>query len=278
MSVLIKIREYQNLSASESVIQSYILKNAQDFLNQSVREVAKETYTSPSTVVRFCKRIEPLGFNTLKLKLATEVDSYKNINLDVLDSTIIEPNDSFNDVIEKITHISIQSIEETRLLLDESIMQHVAALIAEHSIIDFYGTGASNVVATDAAFKFMRIGKVSQCFQLYDRQTVQALNSNSHHVAMVFSFSGETKEMIDIAKKLQENGTQTVAIVGTIGSALPRYTDYTIYVSAKETTFRSGAMASRTAQLYVVDLLYAMCSLYDYEKSHLNVAKTRISL
>lgn len=278
MSVLIKMREYENLSATEVLVRDYILNHSRDFITQSVREVAKKTYTSPSTVVRFCKRIEPDGINQLKIKLAREIDSYKNINIDILESTIIEPEDTFEDLKQKISHISIQSIQETKLLLDQKVINEASELIAKAGIIDFYGTGASNVVATDAAYKFMRIGKISQCFQLYDRQLVQALNSNDQHVAVIFSFSGETKEMIEIAKKLQQNSTPTIAIVGKIGSTLSNFTNYNIYVSAKETTFRSGAMASRTAQLFVVDLLYAMCSLYDYENSHLNVAKTRIHM
>lgn len=278
MSVLIKIREYKNLSDTETIIQQYILSNTEKFLKQNVREIAKETFTSPSTVVRFCKRVEPEGFNQLKIKLATEIDSYKNVNLNVLDSTIIEPNDTYQDLRDKISKISIQSIEETRLLLDEKVICDAAELIASKPIIDFYGTGASNVVATDASYKFMRIGKISQCYQLYDRQMVQALNSSNNHVALLFSYSGETKEMIEIAEVLQKNGTKMISIVGSVGSSLSKLSNYNIYVSAKETTFRTGAMASRTSQLFVADLLYAMCSLHDFEKSHINVAKTRISM
>ncbi|AMC94423.1 hypothetical protein AOC36_10700 [Erysipelothrix larvae] len=278
MSILIKIREYGGLSQSESMVQKYILHNTKKFLSQSCRDVAKETYTSPSTVTRFCKRIVPEGMHAMKLKLATEVESYKNINLDILNSTIIQPNDSVLDVTDKITKISIQSIEETRLLLNEADLVDAAKMIVDATAVDFYGTGASNVVAIDASYKFMRIGKIAQCYQLVDRQLVQSLNSNQNHVGLIFSFSGETKEMIEIAKNLQESGTPSIAIVGSIGSQLPKYTDLAIFVSAKETTFRSGAMASRTAQLFVVDLLYAISSLYDYDKSHLNVAKTRISV
>lgn len=55
MSVLIKMREYHNLSETELVVKNYILKNTKDFLNESVRDIAKKTFASPSTVVRFCQ-------------------------------------------------------------------------------------------------------------------------------------------------------------------------------------------------------------------------------
>ncbi|NLY62352.1 MAG: MurR/RpiR family transcriptional regulator [Erysipelothrix sp.] len=118
MSILIKIREHQNLSQSEKLIQEYILKNSREFLTLGVRDIALKTYTSPSTVVSFCKKIDPKGFIQLKLKLATEIDSYKNIKDVILDNSIIVQDDSFLDVVDKISAISIQSTEETRLLLD----------------------------------------------------------------------------------------------------------------------------------------------------------------
>lgn len=278
MSILIKIREYQHISQAESFVQKFILKHPNEFLSMKVREVAEYTFTSPATVVRFCKRIEPMGFNILKIKLSREVESYKNTKMEILDTTMIKSSDTYQDIRDKITQINLDSIRETELLLDRETIESVAFRIMNAKVIDLYGVGASNVVATDAAYKFMRIGKVVQFYQLIDRQRVQARNSNGDHMAILFSFSGETKEMVDIAQTIQQTGTPSVSIIGKIGSKLASCTDYNIYVSAKETTFRSGAMASRTAQLYIVDIIYAMCHLFDYDKTHERVSKTRIDL
>lgn len=277
MNFLIKIKKYNNLSEAENTVREYILKHPNQFLLETVREIAIKTYTSPATVVRFCKKINQEGFQRLKIDLAKEIDSYTNMQKEFEDSTIINPEDSFNNIKNKLAETSKNSIVETQALMDETIIKKVAELVYESKVIDLYGSGASNLVAIDASYKFMRINKLTQCYQLFDRQIVQALNSNQSHVAIIFSFTGETKEMIEIAEILTENNIDIIAVIGTIGSTLQKYSKYPIFFNSKETTFRSGAMSSRIAQLYVVDLIYMMVRLIDNEETNLNIAKTRIN-
>ena len=59
-------------------------------------------------------------------------------------------------------------------------------------------------------------------------------------------------------------------------NSLNRIADHNLFVTAKETVFRSGAMASRTAQLYVIDLLYAIYCSLDYDEIIQKIQKTRI--
>lgn len=277
MNILVKIKNYENLSAAENTVKEYILKHPNQFLSETVREIAEKSYTSPATVVRFCKKINSQGIQQLKIDVAKEIDSYINMQKEFEDSTIIKPKDSFNNIKNKIAEISKNSIVETQELMDEATIKKVAELIYESEVIDLYGSGASNLVAIDASYKFMRINKLTQCYQLFDRQIVQALNSNRSHIAIIFSFTGETKEIIEIAKILKENNINIIAVIGTIGSTLQKYSDYPIFFNSKETTFRSGAMSSRIAQLYVVDLIYMMVSLIDNEKTNKTIAKTRIN-
>ena len=276
MSVLIKLRDYRNLSAAENQVREYILKYPKKVLEYTVYELAKESFTSPATVVRLCKKIDIKGFARLKVLLAEETKYFQDMKLNLLDTTTIEKNDSPHAIIEKITNIAIKTIEETRVLVNEKQFMQVARLLQKAVIIDFYGVGASNPVAIDAQYKFMRIGKNVITYQLYDRQYVQAVNSDASHVGIIISYSGETKEMLKIAGILQKNGTPVVAVTSSGENSLNRIADYNLFVTAKETVFRSGAMASRTAQLYIIDILYALYCSLDYDESIKKIQQTRI--
>ncbi len=276
MSVLIKLRDYRNLSAAENQVREYILKYPKKVLEYTVYDLAKESFTSPATVVRLCKKIDIKGFARLKVLLAEETKYFQDMKLNLLDTTTIEKNDTPHAIIEKITNIAIKTIEETRVLVNEKQFMEVARLLQRAVIIDFYGVGASNPVAIDAQFKFMRIGKNVITYQLYDRQYVQAVNSDANHVGVIISYSGETKEMIQIAGILQKNGTPVVAVTSSGENSLNRIADYNLFVTAKETVFRSGAMASRTAQLYIIDILYALYCSLDYDESIQKIQQTRI--
>ncbi len=276
MSVLIKLRDYQNLSAAENQVREYILKYPKKVLEYTVYDLARESFTSPATVVRLCKKIDVKGFTHLKVLLAEEIKYFQDMKLNLLDSTTIEKDDTPHAVIEKITNIAVKTIEETRVLVNEKEFMKVAHLLEKAVIIDFYGVGASHIVAMDGLFKFMRIGKNVITYQFYDRQYVQAVNSDASHVGIIISYSGETKEMLQIAGILQKNGTPVVAVTSCGENSLNRVADYNLFVTAKETVFRSGAMASRTAQLYIIDILYALyCSLH-YDDTIQKIQQTRI--
>ena len=276
MSVLIKLRDYRNLSAAENQVREYILKYPKKVLEYTVYDLARESFTSPATVVRLCKKIDVKGFTHLKVLLAEEIKYFQDMKLNLLDSTTIEKDDTPHAVIEKITNIAVKTIEETRVLVNEKEFMKVAHLLEKAVIIDFYGVGASHIVAMDGLFKFMRIGKNVITYQFYDRQYVQAVNSDASHVGIIISYSGETKEMLQIAGILQKNGTPVVAVKSCGENSLNRVADYNLFVTAKETVFRSGAMASRTAQLYIIDILYALyCSLH-YDDTIQKIQQTRI--
>lgn len=277
MSVLIKLRDYRNLPEAESEVRKYILKNSKEVLEMTVYDVAKNSYTSPATVIRLCKKLDLKGFNQFKIKLASEIRGFDNMQLDILDVTNVSPNDSPVMIIDKITNIERQSIEETRMLLNEKDLMKAAEHLHNATIIDFFGVGASNIVAFDATYKFMRIGKNVACYQLYDRQYVQAVNADAKHVAVIFSYSGETKEMVEVLNELQKNGCYVITVTCSSSNTLAKLADNSISVSSKETLFRSGAMASRITQLYIVDILYALCCQYDYDNVKAKVVKTRIT-
>lgn len=277
MSILIKLRDFQNLPAAENEIRNFILKNPKDVLDMTVYEVASQTYTSPATVVRFCKRMDVKGFNKLKIELSSEVKSFDNLHLELLDSTVIQRDDDAVTIIDKITNIAFESIEETRLLLNIKDLQTAVKWIKEAAIVDLYGVGASNIVAMDALYKFMRVGKTTACYSLYDRQYVQAVNSNAHHVGLIFSYSGETKEMIEVTNILRKNGTNVISITSSASNTLTSLSNINLTVSTRETVFRSGAMASRTSSLYIVDLLYALYCRIDYDHASEMIELTRIT-
>ena len=276
MSVLIKLRDQRNLSEAENQVREYILRYPKRVLEYTVYDLARESFTSPATIVRLCKKLDIKGFSRLKVLLAEETKYFQNIKLNLLDTTTIEKDDSPGDIIDKITNISVKTIEETRVLVNKEKLLQVARLMKEANIIDFYGIGASSLVAVDGQFKFMRIGKNVIVHQHYDRQYVQAVNSDASHLGIIISYSGETKEMLQIAGILQKNGTPVVAVTASGENSLNRIADHNLFVTAKETVFRSGAMASRTAQLYVIDLLYAIYCSLDYDEIIQKIQKTRI--
>ena len=75
-------------------------------------------------------------------------------------------------------------------------------------------------------------------------------------VALGVSHSGTTCEVVDALELAGRRGAVTVALTNFPRSPLALVADHVLTTAAHETTFRSGAMASRIAQLTVVDCLF----------------------
>ena len=85
MSVLINLRDHKKLPEAENEIRTYILKHPKEVLSMSIHELAKKTYTSPTSIVRLCKRLDIKGFSQLKIQLSSEIKTFDNLHLEILD-------------------------------------------------------------------------------------------------------------------------------------------------------------------------------------------------
>ena len=277
MSLILKLREAKNLTPNEVAAAHYITMNSLEVTKMSCTDLAKKTYTSPATITRLCKKIGVKGYPEFKVILASEINFFSKNSLQINENREIDKKDSINEIINKISSLSIDSLKETRLLLDEKTVESVIQKIDKAKIIDFYGVGASHFVSLDANYKFMRVGKITATYALYDQQYVQAQNSNENHLAVIFSYSGETKEIINISKILAENKTQIISITKNSDNTLEKIADESLYVTAKETLYRSAAIYSRISMLNIIDILYTAYSNLNYEKTLKALGKTRIS-
>ena len=74
-------------------------------------------------------------------------------------------------------------------------------------------------------------------------------------VLVAISHSGTTVDVVDVMTEFKARGVKIILITNTLRSPSTAIADLVLYTSARETTFRSGATASRIAQLTVVDCL-----------------------
>ena len=103
--------------------------------------------------------------------------------------------------------------------------------------------------------KLNRLGKSSIAW----RDAHSALTSISllkrGDLLIAVSHSGTTIDVVDVITSFKERGIRIVLITNAMRSPAANLADLVLYTSARETTFRSGATASRIAQLTVVDCL-----------------------
>ncbi|WP_458125721.1 MurR/RpiR family transcriptional regulator [Paenibacillus sp. Z3-2] len=70
--LLQKLKYASQLTAQEKHIVDYILNNPEVVFDSTAHELAQQTYTSSSTIVRLCKKLGTKGYPDFQLKLAVQ--------------------------------------------------------------------------------------------------------------------------------------------------------------------------------------------------------------
>lgn len=272
-SVLIRLQEYENrASSAEKNVIEMVLKDPEAVVKFSIHQLAQEAFTSPSTIVRLCNKLEFKGYKEFHKALIYELAVRKKASVKKLEK--IKKEDSLEEIVDKVTYRNIISLEKSRKLVNYEVLKEAVDALMESDCIFLFGIGSSLLVAKDAYLKFMRIGKLCQVYDDWHGQLLYAKNMTPRDIAVIVSYSGLTEEMLECGREVKKSGARIIAITRFEASALAKMADYCLNVASTELMFRSGAMASRISQLNMVDILYSVYVNTHYDENLERISKT----
>lgn len=251
-----------DLSPVEASIAAVILSDPERAADCTIGQLAQLAGSSEATVTRFCRSIGLSGYAQLRMKLAVAVDQRRSggevSGFAMLEE--FEPGDPLDRVVEKVASANAQAAALTGRQLDlADLTRAIDALTGARRILCI-GVGSSAIPAADAAGKLRMTGRAAT-----DTPDVHsALMTTSHYrkgdVVLAFSHSGRSREIIDILDAAAERGATTILVTNAEGTPAARRADILLRTAAHETSFRSGGLGSRIAQLTVVDILFVAMS------------------
>ena len=255
MSGILRIREiYEELTPAEKKLASYVLEHGEQVVGLAASDFAELCDTSPASVIRFVKKLGFEGLQDFKIDIAKGLALKLNNQENVYEAVSV--HDSTRDIISKIARGNIKAIEDTMGMLDEkSVAEAIQALIeAKH--INIYGVGASGLVAQDLQYKLMRISKSVSMYMDSHTQLTSSIHMKKGDVAIGISHSGRTMEVFKALEKSKLRGARTISITKYGSSPISDIADIKLYTASVEKHLRTGAIASRIAQLTVVDIIF----------------------
>lgn len=276
VNVLLKLREAQkSFSPSERGVAGYILNNPDKAANQSIHDLADASYSSPSTVIRVCKRIGCSGYRELRKELVYEMGALRHAS-----KARLSPKGkgmSTEAVAQQVTQQNILSLNDSLHLLDwDAIAACITLLHGCHHIL-LFGIGSSLCVARDAYLKFTRINRACLISDDWHVQLLHARNATRKDVAIVISYSGETEEVIACMETLKKSAVPIIAVTRCASSRASRLATYNLYVPSAEPLLRSAAMTSRISQLNIIDILFTLFVNYEPDAYVQQITKTHMS-
>ena len=274
-NALILLQEYSaSASPEEQGLIRFILNAPETAANSNIKQLSSLSYTSQSTIVRLCTKIGFSGYREFRNVLYGELEALKRIIRD--DDPEISVSDSIGDIASKVTMANIKSLEETLHLFDVETIDKCVSLIDGCRTLGLFGVGAGLVVARDAYMKMLRINKPCVFNDDWHNQRLQAQNLGKEDLAIVISYSGRTREVVDCTRILAKNNCPIIAITQNDASPVAQLSSYNIYIPSTEQVLRSGAMSSRMAQMNVIDVLYTAYAFRKFDGLKQRLAETYI--
>ncbi|HET7717557.1 MAG TPA: MurR/RpiR family transcriptional regulator [Bauldia sp.] len=237
------------LRKSERKVAEVVLADPDAAMNSTVAILARSAGVSDPTVIRFCEGIGCDGFHDFKIALARGRAFAMHAH------SVIGAKDAPADVAGKIFQYTIASLDRARRKLDPAEVAKAIEILAGARKIDFFGFGASAIVALDAQQKFPLFGK--PCIATIDshQQYMAVLTMEPEDVLVAISNTGETEAILQCVEAARLRGAKVIGITGQKGSTLARYCDAVLVVETHENTNVYTPTTSRLGALVIVDIL-----------------------
>ncbi|MDQ0217094.1 MurR/RpiR family transcriptional regulator [Peribacillus cavernae] len=254
LRILTKIKNnISQFTEAEKKVGLYILDHPDFIPTMTTRELAQQAEASEASVVRFCKSIGVGSFKMLKVVLAKEnTVSEANIN----NFSLLQTNDTPSSLFHKVTYFNKSAIELTLNTLDQKDFELAVEKIKTAEKIALFGVGGSYPPAIDVQYKLMKLG-FNAIASADFHYTVSLLSMmKESDVLFVISTSGKTKEVLELAAFAKDQKVTVIALTALKKSPLYKTADFKLCIPDVEEEHRVGSIASRMAQLNIIDALY----------------------
>ncbi len=233
----------------------------------TIVELAERSDTSPTTVTRFCRALGFDGYADMRLAIATATGRTPPGGDEVDLGREIRPTDPPTEVLGMIAAADSRAISATAAQLDVEVACRAAAAIAGARRIDLYGLGGSAAMAEDLQVRLHRIDVACWTWRdLHGGLTSAALLGPSD-AAVAISYSGCTRETVELLAEAGSHGATTIAVTSYPQSPLADAADLVLTTAIPETPFSTDVFAARHAQLVVLDLLYVLVAQRSYGRT-----------
>ena len=262
----------KNFTKAEKKVVEAVLDNPEEVLYSSITDLAEKAGVGDTTVVRFCRKVGFKGYQDFKMFLAGELSGNSGDNLNII-STKLDKDDDIDTIIQKIINTNVKALKDTAALLNTKDIEAAVTLIEKSKAIYFYGSGISGHTAADARNTFMRVGLLANVFSDAHMQAMSASLLTPEDLAIAISHSGSSKDTIETLRIAKESGAKTICITHYAKAPITKYADIILLSGHKEGPLQGGALTTKIAQMFVIDILYTEYCRRNPEKASISREK-----
>ena len=235
------LEKLRHASETDIHIANYITNHEQSVAFMRVRELAEKTHVSPATIVRFTQKMGFSSFPELRLALKQKLANEGTTSSQLTTDDFFLENTYFpEDFQEKVTQL--------------------VSFLNQVDVVNCLGTGSSSAMAQYAQQRFSSLGyqsfaSVSTFIPYLAVKREQPAKGNKE-ICLLFSVSGETPDLIHIAKALKETSIKSVSITNKEANTLTTLCDFSLsYDTPLKRQSYAVDMSTQIPVVYIIETL-----------------------
>lgn len=204
-----KIIENKKLTEREIEVLKYIIENIDSVNKMGVRGIAKENFTSTTTIMRLAKKLGYSGF----------LEMQYNLNSIAKNSTIEDLNKI--NFIESLNMESLLKMNERK-----DIDNFIDILVEDNSkFIFIYGNGFSSIVAEYINKKLLVMGK--KCILSNGTDSIGVFENNLDYISCIIALSksGESPMVLNKVKIAKDHNIKVVSFTNEDENSVSKLAD-----------------------------------------------------
>lgn len=232
------LNKLRHASETDIHIANYISNHPESVAFMRVRELADKTHVSPATIVRFTQKMGFDSFPELRLALKQDLEKRKQ-----------SLQGSQHEFYLKDTQFPVDFKQKIQQVVDK---------LEQASFIHCLGTGSSSTMAQYAQQRFSSLGyrSFASVSTFIPYMISKQETPSQDEVCLLFSVSGETPDLIHIAKALKETGIYSVSVTNKESNSLATLCDFSLFYDTSINRPSYGVdMSSQLPVVYIIETL-----------------------
>lgn len=234
------LNSYDELTASEKKALKYMVDHTDEMPYMTIQQLANNAFVSKTVIINLCQKLGFSGFKEFKFFINQEMRTrIKQTHTDDI------------SVKENMT----KTMEKTlSLVLDEELQACATAMLNARNIF-IMARGTSKPVCYYLEHLLFSLGL--HCFFIKDYNLSESFTNlvTEEDVVILISLSGNTKKIMDTAKKVKMRKAKMISLTSFQSNALSSYADLNLYCHATEIDTRENDFISRIGFFMLIDLL-----------------------
>ncbi|MBO0410454.1 MurR/RpiR family transcriptional regulator [Enterococcus hulanensis] len=268
MLLIDKLRLQKDLTTTEKRIADYILQNLATIPAINVAELANNTYTSHSSVIRLAQKMGYDGFRDFRIAVSEIAHSelYRSNPVDA--NFPFLPQDSTNDIAKKIADLTINTVQRTYAQLNEQVLDETVDLLAKADRIFLFAQGDSQIRARSFQNKLVKINKFLIIADEYADEDWNAASLTSRDCAIFITYRARVPQYERMMKHFLNENIPAVLLTGNSQSNLIPLAAQAIVFTQEEMDFlKVSTFSSQVAFEYILDTLFSLLYAKEFQQN-----------